>query len=102
MGGNSLAVQWLRLNTLTAKGPGSIPGQATKIPQATWPKKQNKTLEWEYIVLWLGSSRVLGRENEEMMGGRKTEKSWGWGWELSLTRCIGFYWVVLFPVAIAG
>ena len=30
--GNSLAVQWLGLCTLTAEGPGSIPGQGTKIP----------------------------------------------------------------------
>ena len=31
--GNSPAVQWLGLRALTAKGPGSIPGQGTKIPQ---------------------------------------------------------------------
>ena len=27
-------VQWLELSAFTAKGPGSIPGQGTKIPQA--------------------------------------------------------------------
>ena len=32
--GHSLAVQWLGLCDLTAEGPGSIPGQGTKIPQA--------------------------------------------------------------------
>ena len=32
--GNSLAIRWLGLHALTAKGPGSIPGQGTKIPQA--------------------------------------------------------------------
>ena len=32
--GNSLAVQWLGLGTFTAKVPGSIPVQGTKIPQA--------------------------------------------------------------------
>ena len=32
---NSLAVQWLGLCTFTAKGPGSIPGQRTNIPQAS-------------------------------------------------------------------
>ena len=32
---NSLAVQWLGFRALTAKGPGSIPGGGTKIPQAT-------------------------------------------------------------------
>ena len=31
---NSLAVQWLGLRTLTAKGLGSIPGEGTKIPHA--------------------------------------------------------------------
>ena len=29
-----LAGQWLELRSLTAKGPGSIPGRETKIPQA--------------------------------------------------------------------
>ena len=31
--GNSLAVQWLGLHALTAKGPGLISGRGTKIPQ---------------------------------------------------------------------
>ena len=38
-------VQWLGLCTLTAKAPGSIPGQGTKIPQAALGgggKKKNK------------------------------------------------------------
>lgn len=30
--GNSLVVQWLRLCDVTAEGPGSVPGWATKIP----------------------------------------------------------------------
>ena len=30
--GNSLAVEGLRLSTFTLKGPGSSPGQGTKIP----------------------------------------------------------------------
>ena len=40
--GNSLVGQWLGLSTLIAKGPGSIPGWGTKIPQAVWhgPKKK--------------------------------------------------------------
>ena len=33
---NSLVVQWLGLHAFTAKGVGSVPGQGTKIPQATW------------------------------------------------------------------
>ena len=37
-----LAVQWLRLCTSTAKGPGAIPGRGTKIPQALWSNKKEK------------------------------------------------------------
>ena len=39
--GISLAVQWLRLYTSIAGGMGSVPGQGTKIPHASWcgPKK---------------------------------------------------------------
>ena len=33
--GNSLAVPWLGLWVLTINGPGSFPGQGTKIPQAS-------------------------------------------------------------------
>ena len=33
---NSLAVQWLELRTFLAVGPGSVPGQGTKILQAAW------------------------------------------------------------------
>ena len=35
-------VQWLRLRTSNAGGAGSIPGQGTKVPHATQPKKKNK------------------------------------------------------------
>ena len=31
-----MAVPWLRLCVSTAKGSGSIPGQGTKIPHASW------------------------------------------------------------------
>ena len=44
--GNSLVVQWLGVCVLTAKGPGSVPGGGTKIPQAaqgdTPPPKKKK------------------------------------------------------------
>ena len=40
--GNSLAVQWLGLSTFTAVGPGSIPGQVPKIPQAMQHSQKNK------------------------------------------------------------
>ena len=32
--GSSLAVQWLAPRAVTAEGPGLIPGQRTKMPQA--------------------------------------------------------------------
>ena len=40
--GNSLVVQWLGLHAPTARSPGSIPGEGTKIPQAmqSGPKKK--------------------------------------------------------------
>ena len=40
--GNSLAVQWLELQALTAEGLGSIPGWGTKIPQAMWHSQRTK------------------------------------------------------------
>ena len=36
---NSLVVKWLRL---LAEGLSWIPGQETKVSQATWPKKKKK------------------------------------------------------------
>ena len=45
--GNSLEVQGLGLSTFTAVGPGSIPGQGTKIPQASkrgTPAKKKKRI----------------------------------------------------------
>ena len=40
--GNSLAVQWLGLHSLTAKDPGSIPGQGTKIRKLRRVAKKKK------------------------------------------------------------
>ena len=40
--GNSLAVQRLGLQALTAKGPGSIPGGGIKILHAEWSGQNNK------------------------------------------------------------
>ena len=33
---SSSVVQWLGLYALTAEGPGPIPGEGIKIPQASW------------------------------------------------------------------
>ena len=50
--GNSLAVQWLGFRAFTAEGPGSIPGQGTKIPQATWrPQNKNKPKHHSHCTL---------------------------------------------------
>ena len=40
--GTSVAAGWLRLCASTTRGPGSIPGRRTKIPQATRQKKKIK------------------------------------------------------------
>ena len=50
---NSLAVQGLGLRALTAEGPGSTPGQGTKIPQASGhgQKKQKNKKKRRFIVL---------------------------------------------------
>ena len=41
--GNSLVVQWLGLHAFTAEGLSLIPGQGTKIPQAS-PHGQEKEI----------------------------------------------------------
>ena len=47
--GNSLVVQWLELQALTAEGLGSIPGRGTKIPQAVWHgQKKKKKNSWKF------------------------------------------------------
>ena len=38
--GDFLAVQWLELCSLTAKGLSSVLGRGTKIPQAAWRHKK--------------------------------------------------------------
>ena len=40
--GNSLVVQQLGLHVLTAKGPGSIPGQGTNILHDAWCSQKKK------------------------------------------------------------
>ena len=40
--GTSLVVKWLKPRVSNAGVLGSIPGHETKIPQATWPKMNNK------------------------------------------------------------
>ena len=59
---NSLAVQWLGLSTLTAEGPGSIPGQGTKIPQVT----QHGRIKKKQLHLHSHTSVPLQSENTEV------------------------------------
>ena len=42
-------IQWLGLCMSTGVGPGSIPGQGTRIPQAAWQEKKVTMI----IVLYL-------------------------------------------------
>ena len=46
--GNFLAFQWLEFRAFTAKGLGSLPGEATKIQQATqYGQKKRKKVKSE-------------------------------------------------------
>ena len=40
----SLAVQWLRFGAFIARGLGSVPGQGTKIPQASLCSQKKKKI----------------------------------------------------------
>ena len=57
--GNSLAVQWLKLSTFTAKDPGSISGQGTKTLQAMWHGTHTKRIVLaipcllHFVLLWI-------------------------------------------------
>ena len=64
--GNSLLVQWLGLRALTARGPGSIPGWRTKIPQDTWHGQKKKKKELGHIK-GLYSNQWLERKFSEQI-----------------------------------
>ena len=51
--GNSLVVQQLGLHVLTAKGPGSMPGQGTNILHDAWcsQKKKEKMLNSVHVCV---------------------------------------------------
>ena len=57
--GNSLVVQWLGFHALSAKGPGSIPGRGSKIPQAMrcGQKKEKKkgVVSLSFMLFVIGS-----------------------------------------------
>ena len=53
--GNSTVVQCLGHGAFTAEGPGSIPSQGTKIPQATWLgfKKKSVCIYYIYVCVYI-------------------------------------------------
>ena len=64
--GNCLVVCWLGLCTVTAKGPGSVPGRETKIPQAMWySQKKNTSGDSKRSVIAWG---LGGKENGWITG----------------------------------
>ena len=46
---NPLAAPWLGLSTFTAMGPGSVPGQGTKVSQVTIARPKQKQMRGLYI-----------------------------------------------------
>ena len=55
--GNSSVVQWLGFGASTAGGTSSIPGQGTKVPQATRYSQKKKKKNLKYLrapknVIW--------------------------------------------------
>ena len=65
---NALRVQWLRLHSFTAEGPGSIPGWGTKILQAVCVG--GGVLGWGNKMM--ASRKCLGAGCGGFQG-------WGWG-----------------------
>ena len=57
-GGSCLAVQWLGLRVLTAEGPESVPGQETKITQATCPLREKAEGIFQNISVKMKHKRV--------------------------------------------
>ena len=68
--GNSLAVQWLGLHVLIAEGPGSIPGQGTKNPQAVRCSQKRKKSTYELVT----RDQQLGKKVHD--GGRDKLGDW--------------------------
>ena len=62
--GNSIAVQWLGLGAFTAVAPNSIPGQETKIPQASQQGQKEKEKAKQIIY---GISSVICKYNEKII-----------------------------------
>ena len=61
-------VQWLRLSTSSGRGMGSIPGQGTKIPHATWHSKKKKVYNNKKETKYTEFSPYGDREEEDKDG----------------------------------
>ena len=62
-------VQWLGVQAFTTEGIGSIPGQGTKIPQATWPKEiKKKNLLRTLLILTTPSIIPLDQITSSLVG----------------------------------
>ena len=53
-----MAIQWLGLNAFTAEGPGSTPGQGTKILQAAWHSQKKKKKIKRNSDAWVQPSEI--------------------------------------------
>ena len=66
---------WLGLHAIMAKGAGSIPGWATKFPQATQPKTSNKKLnELNHIELNQQEACIAHKQMKACSASTATEK----------------------------
>ena len=63
--GNSLAVQWLEFHALTAEGPGLIPSQGTKIPQARQPGQMWLAERWSLLPLERKGGQSRGDDRDK-------------------------------------
>ena len=86
--GHSLVVQWLGLCPSTAGSLGLIPGQGTKIPQASWCKKQTnpKTIlgdiKQDFSLCLTGWPLIILHESALGLGCRGNSETRGAGAEV--------------------
>ena len=72
-------VQWLGLHALTAKGPGLIPGQGTKIPKAL-PKKKRAGGSGQNNLCWMENfyCAYVTAPKSGLSGDTETSVSFAW------------------------
>ena len=77
--GTSLEVQWLRLQACNAGGPGSIPGQGTKILHTstkTWCSQINIEEKKSYIMLRISQLSMHTVEGSVEPVPQETRQGW--------------------------